>query len=95
MKNYKVLYFYSETCAPCRSVAPRWDKYVKEHEGNDNVSFVKVNTMDGSTETQDLLMEHNIRSIPSFILIEDDVVILKEMGLRGFDEITTYLKEKS
>jgi len=58
-----VIDFWAPWCAPCRIMAPAFEKAAAELEGR--VRFAKVNT----DEAQELAVRHGIRSIPTLLLI--------------------------
>ena len=60
--------FWAAWCGPCRMVAPILDELADELAGK--VQFAKLNV----DEQQELAMQFNVSSIPTFILFKDGKV---------------------
>ena len=65
--------FWAPWCGPCRGFAPVFEKASNTHA---NVVFAKVNT----DEQQELAGSFNIRSIPTLMVVRDQVVVLQQAG---------------
>lgn len=63
----KVLYFTASWCPPCRLIAPVFEKFSKEFA---NVKFLKIDI----DENSDSAAEYGIRSVPTFIFMENQKV---------------------
>ncbi|UCE31016.1 MAG: thioredoxin [Burkholderiales bacterium] len=68
-----VVDFWAPWCGPCKSFAPTFEKAAEE---NPAVKFVKVNT----DEEQQLAAHFGIRSIPTLMIIRDNVIVFQQPG---------------
>lgn len=68
-----VIDFWAEWCGPCKQMAPIVEEVSEDVDG---VRFGKVNIEDHS----DLATEHGVRSIPTFIVLQDGEEIDRKMG---------------
>ena len=66
--------FWAPWCGPCRSFAPIYEKASERHP---DVVFAKVNT----EEQQALATHFQIRSIPTVMVIRQQVILLSQPGL--------------
>mmetsp|Transcript_9264 Transcript_9264/g.9095 ORF Transcript_9264/g.9095 Transcript_9264/m.9095 type:complete len:108 (-) Transcript_9264:47-370(-) len=62
-QNLKVAWFTANWCAPCRSIAPRIEKYA---EIADAVTFIKID-IDHHEELAD---EWHVKTVPTFCLFK-------------------------
>ncbi len=67
--------FWAPWCAPCRSFAPIFDAVSKEHP---KIVFGKVNT----DEEQELAANFQIRSIPTLMVLREQVILFSQPGAR-------------
>jgi thioredoxin 1 len=65
--------FWAPWCAPCRSFAPIFDAASKKHP---EIMFGKVNT----DEEQELAANFQIRSIPTLMILRDQVILFSQPG---------------
>ncbi len=77
--------FWAEWCAPCRMLAPTFEK-LAEKFGNE-LAFAKVNV----DEVPELAERFAIRSIPTLLLLREGQVVDRWVGARPFDELTRQL----
>ena len=70
----KAIRFTSAQCMPCRTYAKYWDKVA---ESRDDWEFQVVD-VDADHE---LAAEHNVRSIPTTVLIKDGEAVAKHTGV--------------
>jgi thioredoxin len=77
--------FWAEWCAPCRMLAPTFEKLAANY-GND-VMFAKVNV----DELPDLAAKLAIRSIPTLLLLRDGKVVEQLVGSRSYEELARLL----
>ena len=68
-----VLDFWAAWCGPCRTIAPVFEKV---SDSFPDVTFGKVDTED----QQDLARAFNIMSIPTLMIIRDQIVIFHQAG---------------
>jgi thioredoxin 1 len=66
--------FWAPWCGPCRSFAPIYEKVSARHP---EVVFAKVNT----EEEQALAAQFQIRSIPTVMVIRQQVILLAQPGV--------------
>lgn len=58
-----VIDFWAAWCGPCRGMAPIFEDLAKQFEGQ--AKFVKINV-----DETDIASEFEIRSIPTFVIVE-------------------------
>ena len=68
-----VVDFWAPWCGPCRGFAPVFERASDAHA---DVVFAKVNT----DEQQELAGAFNIRSIPTLMVLREQVVLFQEPG---------------
>ncbi|KAK9874316.1 hypothetical protein WA026_002668 [Henosepilachna vigintioctopunctata] len=68
-----VIDFFATWCGPCRMIAPQVEELAAEHK---NVIILKVDI----DECEDLAMEYNISSMPTFVFIKRKEVITSFSG---------------
>jgi thioredoxin 1 len=66
--------FWAPWCGPCRGFAPVYEKIAARHP---DVVFAKVNT----EEQQALANQFQIRSIPTVMVIRQQVILLSQPGV--------------
>ena len=70
---FAVVDFWAPWCAPCRAFAPTFAAAATRHS---DVLFAKVNT-----EDQQAIGAHfNIRSIPTLMIIRNNIIVYAEAG---------------
>ena len=72
----KVLKFSAVWCGPCKTLEPKF-KEISEKPEFKGVEFQYINI----DENQDLSRKHNIRSIPTVIILKDDVEVDRIVGM--------------
>lgn len=68
-----IIDFWASWCGPCQSFAPVFDAASEQHT---DVTFAKVNT----EEERELAGSFQIRSIPTLMIIRENVVIFSQAG---------------
>jgi thioredoxin 1 len=77
--------FWAEWCAPCRLLAPTFERLAATY--GDELSFAKVNV----DELPEVAYEYGIRSIPTLLLLREGKVLEKLVGARPFDDVARVL----
>ncbi len=77
--------FWAEWCAPCRMLAPTFEKLAEQYEKE--VTFAKVNV----DEQPSLAEKFRIRSIPTLVLLREGNVVERLVGLQPYDELARVL----
>ena len=81
--------FWAPWCGPCKAFAPTYEEVSNNHP---EVMFAKVNT----EEEQELGAHFNIRSIPTLMVIRDNIVIFSQAGALpkpGLEDLLKQIKE--
>ena len=81
--------FWAPWCGPCKSFAPIYESGA---EKNEDVVFAKVNT----EEQQELAASFQIRSIPTLMILRDQIVIFSQAGMlpeSAMEEIVAKTRE--
>ena len=79
----EVLYFSASWCVPCRQMKP----IVEQLEADTGISFRKID-VDSEYEEGE---KYRIRSVPSFILVEDGKEISRAAGAQTGKELSAAL----
>lgn len=66
--------FWAEWCGPCRMVAPVLEELAEEMDGKVRIGKLNVD------ENQELSMQYQVQSIPTFVLFKDGEVADRMMG---------------
>ena len=77
--------FYGTWCMPCKMMAPVVDEIAKEREADLKVAKVNID------ENEDLAMEYNVMSIPTFIIIKQGKEVARTIGVQAKEEILKLL----
>lgn len=84
-----IIDFWAQWCGPCKTFGPVFEKVA---EANADVTFAKVNT----EEQQALAGHFGIRSIPTLMVIKEQVVVFNQAGAlseEGLNDLTKQVKE--
>jgi thioredoxin 1 len=65
--------FWAEWCGPCRTFAPTFESISEKYP---SIVFGKVNT----EEERDLAMQYQIRSIPTLMILREQIIIFRQAG---------------
>jgi thioredoxin 1 len=77
--------FWAEWCAPCRLLAPTFERLAATY--GDEISFAKVNV----DELPEVAEQYSIRSIPTLLLLREGKVLEKLVGARPYDDLARVL----
>jgi thioredoxin 1 len=80
-----VLYFTAEWCKPCEKVRP-----VVEQLNRDQIT-ARFFMIDADSETE-MVEDFGVRSIPTFILIEDNKEVGRTNGAKTREELITFIE---
>ena len=91
IKNNDIVFidFWAPWCGPCKSFAPIYESV---SEKNEDVVFAKVNT----EEQQELAASFQIRSIPTLMILREQIVIFSQAGMlpqSAMEEIVTKTRQ--
>jgi thioredoxin len=78
--------FWATWCAPCRMIAPTFEKLADKY--SNEINFAKVNV----DEEPELAGQFGIRSIPTLLLIKDGKVVEQVVGARPYEELAKVLE---
>lgn len=80
-----ILYYFSATwCAPCKMMSP----IVQEVMEGKDIELVKVDIED----TPEMVRKYNVRSVPTFVLVRDDVVYGTKIGSCSKEQFDKWIK---
>lgn len=80
--------FYAEWCGPCKALAPQIIK-LKELVG-DSANIIKVDI--DKPLNRSLVYEYNIQSVPTLIILHNEVVKWRHTGILSAPQIADVLK---
>jgi thioredoxin 1 len=78
----KILYFTATWCGPCKMMAPTISELVAE---GCYITKIDVDSNPG------LAAQYGVKSIPTFILVENDNEILRKVGPQSKEELKKLL----
>jgi thioredoxin 1 len=70
----ELIHFTADWCQPCKKMAPMIDEFIAN---NPNINYTKVNVDDAS----DLIEEHAVRGVPTFIVKTNSEVTNRHTGV--------------
>lgn len=76
--------FWAQWCGPCRSFAPIFEAASEKHA---EIAFGKVNT----EEQQELAAAFQVRSIPTVMILRDEIVLYSQPGMLGASQLEDIL----
>ena len=71
--NFMIIDFWAPWCGPCKQFGPIFEETAKKYT---DITFAKVNT----EEEQELAGHFQIRSIPTLMIMRDQIVIYAQPG---------------
>ncbi len=73
--------FYSETCVPCKRIAPVLEELEEDYEGAVKIAKVNVN------HDTELAAEYGVQAVPTIIFFKDGEEKSRTVGLTGKEEL--------
>ena len=70
-KGTVLIDFYADWCAPCKRMMPKVMEVAEHLKGKVTVAKINID------ESKDLAAKFGIRSIPTFVLIKDGLILLQ------------------
>ncbi len=86
-KKTVVVDFYSETCPPCKLLAPVFEKVAEKLK--DKADFFKIKL----EENQEIFAEYTIRSVPTVIIMKESAPIAESIGFKDEETLTSWIEE--
>ncbi len=83
-----LLDFYQATCAPCRALEPRLERFARQHR--DQIEVYRID-IDHNPESP---REHAVMSIPTLILLRDGTEIARLDGLIRDEDLEALLEHR-
>lgn len=86
----KVLHFSQTMCSECRKLEGYYGQIKQKYQGK--VVFIDIDVADGSSETQSLMKQYNVRVVPTLVFINKNGKIVKVTeGAIPQEEIEGYI----
>ena len=86
--TFKVIKYFGSTCAPCKAIAPIFDKVQKELEEE---GFVfESRSIDEDTYRNEA-RTFGIRGIPTIVVFEDSVPVDMKTGMQSEDMLQNFI----
>ena len=79
----ELIHFTATWCQPCKAMAPIIDKYVAEHP---DIVYTKV---DVDSDINNLASEYEVRSVPTFIIKNDNEITNRHTGSATPDKFSS------
>lgn len=79
----KILRFTASWCAPCKALAATL-------ENVETKLPIEVIDIDVHTE---VATEYGVRSVPTLVMVEDNAILKKSVGLRSKQELEAWINE--
>jgi len=81
----KVLYFTASWCGPCKKMRPIVEQMINDGS--------PIEILDADTELE-FIKKYNIRSVPTFILLNNDVEINRITGAKTKEDLQKFIKNE-
>jgi len=79
--------FYSETCPPCKQLAPVFEKVAENYK--EKADFFKLNII----KNQEIFAEYGIQSIPTLIIFKEGTPSAETTGFKDEQALSSWLDE--
>ena len=83
----KLIDFYADWCGPCRMMKPIFAEVETEYAGK--VEFEKVDVEANNA----MAAQFGIHSIPTFVIMKEDVEVSRKQGAMSKEILTSWLDE--
>ena len=70
----ELLHFTATWCQPCKQMEPLISKFIND---NDSINYIKIDV----DKESDLVSEHEIKGVPTFISLPDGKIINRHTGV--------------
>ena len=81
-----IIDFWAPWCGPCKQYGPIFERVA---ESNPDVMFAKINT----DEQQQLAAQFHIRSIPTTVVMKEQIVVFQQEGMFFQDKLADIVKK--
>jgi len=81
-----IIDFWATWCGPCKQYGPIFERVSGNTPG---VTFAKINT----DEQQQLAAQFHIRSIPTTVVMKEQVIVFQQEGVLFQDKLTEIVKK--
>lgn len=88
MTCYKVIKFYSDSCGPCKAMAPIVSAVTNER----GIKLVEMNV--GTEEGLSMARSFGVRQVPTFVLDKNGETVGMKVGAMPEDEFVKFIEEK-
>lgn len=82
-----LLKFEADWCGPCQAIKPIVTEVVARHP--DAVTLETINVDD--PDNVELVQKHNVRAIPTLVLLDGDSVLRTHRGTLGASELERFI----
>lgn len=86
-KEPVVIDFFATWCGPCKTLLPRIEKIIEEHNGT--INLVKVDIDDNA----EIAMEYGVSVVPELVLMKGGKIQGKMVGLQDEDKLKNFVSK--